>query len=230
MISNPFNLFCPYQHAWMRDASGIKLAEKSRRIGWTYADAFDATMSSNWSTFILTDANTGRFAGVTIYEEVQAGNEKGNDNFSLGHIRYAAAAAATRNMVFAEPPSPWFSVGIAAYCERYWNPIGKASDHKAIAKWTLDTLMKEGGKIDLKSYFDPFQGTRQSILQAGAVVGFLIDGQNKPKKVEEQWAKVRAGLAKPKDKGLLKDFLKLETLLGKDADKEFDAYIAAIQG
>lgn len=200
------------------------------QLGGQVNDAFDATMSSNWSTFILTDANTGRFAGVTIYEVLQAGNDKSNDMFSLGHARYAAAAAATRNMVFAEPPSPWFSVGIASYCERYWHPTGRAADNKNIAKWTLDTLMKEGGKIDLKTYFDPFQGTRQSILQAGAVIGYLIDGQNKPKKVEEQWNKVRESLGKPKDKGLLKDFLKLETLLGKEADKELDAYIAAIQG
>ena len=40
---------------------------------------------------------------------------------------------------------------------------------------------------------------------------------------------MREALSKPKDKGLLKDFLKLETLLGKEADKELDAYIAAIQ-
>src|SRR5438094_786795 len=41
----PFKLFCPYQLAWGADRAGVKLAEKSRRIGWTYFDAFDATIS-----------------------------------------------------------------------------------------------------------------------------------------------------------------------------------------
>ena len=45
MSTDTFKLFCPYQVAWMRDAAGVRLAEKSRRIGWTYADAFDAVIS-----------------------------------------------------------------------------------------------------------------------------------------------------------------------------------------
>lgn len=40
-----FKLFCPYQIAWGNDPAGIRLAEKSRRIGWTYYDAFDATIN-----------------------------------------------------------------------------------------------------------------------------------------------------------------------------------------
>src|SRR3954447_25498764 len=32
--------FLPYQLAWIRDDSPMRLAEKSVRIGWTYADAF----------------------------------------------------------------------------------------------------------------------------------------------------------------------------------------------
>lgn len=35
----------PYQEAWRRDESRLKLLEKSRRIGATYAEANDATMS-----------------------------------------------------------------------------------------------------------------------------------------------------------------------------------------
>lgn len=45
MSQEAFKLFCPYQIAWMRDPAGVRLAEKSRRIGWTYADAFDAVIS-----------------------------------------------------------------------------------------------------------------------------------------------------------------------------------------
>ena len=32
--------FLPYQMAWIKDDSKLRLAEKSVRIGWTYADAF----------------------------------------------------------------------------------------------------------------------------------------------------------------------------------------------
>lgn len=199
------------------------------QLGNGVSDATDANMSSTWSSFTLTDATTGRFGGATIYEVLQQGNDKANDNFSLGHCRFAVACAAVRNLTFAEPPSPWLAFAVASYCERYWVPSGSAKDNKAWGKWTLDTLMKEGGTIELKTYFDPFQPTRQSLLQGGAIIAWLIEGQ-KSKKVEEQWAKVLAGLKKPKEKGLLKDFLKLETVLGKDGQNDFDAHVAAIQG
>lgn len=42
MTSDPFKLFCPYQIAWGNDTAGVRLGVKSRRIGWTYKDAFDA--------------------------------------------------------------------------------------------------------------------------------------------------------------------------------------------
>jgi phage FluMu gp28-like protein len=45
MTSAPFNLFTPYQLAWGADPSGVRLAEKSRRIGWTFYDAFEALIS-----------------------------------------------------------------------------------------------------------------------------------------------------------------------------------------
>lgn len=32
----------PYQQAWMNDDAPMKLAEKSRRIGWTYVESYDA--------------------------------------------------------------------------------------------------------------------------------------------------------------------------------------------
>jgi len=201
------------------------------QLGNQVQDALDANMSSNWSTFILTDANTGRFGAVTIYEVLSPGNDQGNDNFSLAHVRFAAAAAAVRNLTFAEPPSPWFSFGIAAHCERFWaGPKASSRDTREWCKWSLGRLAKEGGPKDLKELFDPFDPSARSLLTAGAVIGFLTEAPNKPKKVDEQWAKILEGMKKPKEKGLLKDFLKLETLLGKDGGKEFDAYIASIQG
>jgi phage FluMu gp28-like protein len=33
--------FLPYQEAWLKDTSRMKIAEKSRRIGWTYVQAYE---------------------------------------------------------------------------------------------------------------------------------------------------------------------------------------------
>ena len=44
-LGSTFNLFCPYQLAWMREQAGMAFGEKSRRIGWTYADAFNETIN-----------------------------------------------------------------------------------------------------------------------------------------------------------------------------------------
>lgn len=33
--------FLPYQEAWLRDDARLKIAEKSRRIGWTYTQAYE---------------------------------------------------------------------------------------------------------------------------------------------------------------------------------------------
>lgn len=38
--SDPSGYFLPYQLAWIHDTSRMQLAEKSVRIGWTYADAY----------------------------------------------------------------------------------------------------------------------------------------------------------------------------------------------
>ncbi|WP_155300171.1 phage terminase large subunit family protein [Deinococcus kurensis] len=38
--------FLPYQEAWLRDESRLKIAEKSRRIGWTYVQAYEDTVDA----------------------------------------------------------------------------------------------------------------------------------------------------------------------------------------
>lgn len=40
----------PYQRAWMNDDAPLKIAEKSRRIGWTYVEAYDVTSQRFRST------------------------------------------------------------------------------------------------------------------------------------------------------------------------------------
>lgn len=39
-----FELLCPFQLAWLRDETPLRVAEKSRRIGWTWIEALGATM------------------------------------------------------------------------------------------------------------------------------------------------------------------------------------------
>ena len=56
-------------------------------------------MSSNWNTFNLPDPQTGRSIGVTIYWVLDEKNEKGNDDYSLGNVRHAAASACLKNMM-----------------------------------------------------------------------------------------------------------------------------------
>src|SRR6202034_4051626 len=41
------NLFLPYQRAWIADEAGVKVYEKSRRIGITWAEAFDAALTAS---------------------------------------------------------------------------------------------------------------------------------------------------------------------------------------
>lgn len=41
---NPFNLLCPYQVAWLRETAPLAIAEKSRRIGWTWTQALGVVL------------------------------------------------------------------------------------------------------------------------------------------------------------------------------------------
>ncbi len=210
----------------------VTAVDDYKQLGTNQApDAFDASMSTEWSTFIMTDATTGRIGGVTQYESIPGAesNKQATETFSLGHVRFAAALTAVRSMTFVEPPSQWFFVGVASYCERYWNPI-YPKDSGKIAKWTLDNLNSDGGLIGLKNYFEPFIAKHQTFLQAGLLVGYLTQCQTKAKKVDDQWKKCVEALKAPKNKDLEKCFLKLETVLGKDGDKELEAFAASISG
>ena len=39
--------FLPYQQRWIDDSSRLKIIEKSRQIGITYADAFDSVIKAS---------------------------------------------------------------------------------------------------------------------------------------------------------------------------------------
>lgn len=193
-------------------------------------DAREATMSSNWACFTMPDQNTGKTIGVSMYEVLDEKNEKGNDDFSFGHVRHAAAAAALKNMSFAEQPPPWFTIGVATYLERYWHPIyNTMKDRNRLSAWSASSLDKEGGMIQLKNYFEPFNVTKQTILQSGLIVSYLVNGAQSPK-VAEQWKKCLEAFKAEKQKGLEKGFVKLEILIQKDGDKEIDAYRQTFSG
>jgi phage FluMu gp28-like protein len=44
MTLDPFQLLCPYQLAWLRDAAPLAIGEKSRRIGWTWTQALGVVL------------------------------------------------------------------------------------------------------------------------------------------------------------------------------------------
>jgi phage FluMu gp28-like protein len=43
---SPHTFFLPYQQRWLADRSRLKICEKGRQIGMTYADAFDSVMKA----------------------------------------------------------------------------------------------------------------------------------------------------------------------------------------
>jgi hypothetical protein len=193
-------------------------------------DANEALMSSNWNTFNLPDPQTGRSIGVTIYWVLDEKNEKGNDDYSLGNVRHAAASACLKNMTWGEAPPPWFAIGVATYLDRFWHPVYQtASDFKKLGGWSARMLEQEGGMMPLKEYFEPFTVNKRSILESGLIVTYLVRGKPGPK-VEEQWKKCLEAFKAEKQKGLEKAFVKLEILLQKDGEKEIDAFREALSG
>jgi len=193
-------------------------------------EANEALMSSSWNTFNLPDPTTGRSIGVTIYWVLDEKNEKGNDDYSLGNVRHAAASACLKNMTFGEAPPPWFTIGVATYLDRYWRPDYRTqNDLKARSAWSARTLEAEGGMMPLKEYFEPFTVNKRSILESGLIVTYLVRGKPGPK-VEEQWKKCLDAFKAEKQKGLEKAFVRLEVLLQKDGEKEIDAYRESLSG
>lgn len=45
-MTTPASVLLPYQQRWIADESPLKLAEKSRRTGITWAEAADATLTA----------------------------------------------------------------------------------------------------------------------------------------------------------------------------------------
>src|SRR5262245_58652617 len=56
--------FLPYQSAWIRDKSALRICEKSRQIGLSYADSYDSVTKAG--------LKAGRNVWVMSRDEVQA--------------------------------------------------------------------------------------------------------------------------------------------------------------
>jgi len=87
-------IFLPYQVAWLNDRSPVKIAEKSRRIGWTFVQAFEDVrdiveekVPSVWFSsaddsaareYILYCADFAKIfnAAVSVFDETIFDNEK----------------------------------------------------------------------------------------------------------------------------------------------------------
>lgn len=62
-------ILLPYQAAWVNDESRLKIAEKSRQIGWTWATAYGLTRRKS---LILTAARTKLDAWISSRDDIQA--------------------------------------------------------------------------------------------------------------------------------------------------------------
>ncbi|MGH7967953.1 MAG: terminase large subunit domain-containing protein, partial [Limisphaerales bacterium] len=56
--------FLPYQRAWIKDTARLKLCQKSRQIGMSYADSYDSVVKAGVSP--------GRDVWVMSRDETQA--------------------------------------------------------------------------------------------------------------------------------------------------------------
>ena len=182
----------------------------------------DAAMSSTYACFSMQDPESASIVGVIHYTVLDETNQQANDNYTNFLVRHASAEAALRNLPLKEEIPRWFVTGVATYCERYWDPFNSKAG-PLLAQWSADNLNREGGVMKLKNFFEPFSVTRQTVLQAGMVVAYLQDS-TLDAGVKEQWEKVKALLATDHQKGLTKEFFKLETLLTKDAEDRFLDY------
>lgn len=201
----------------------VMKTEDYQQLGQNVQDNNDALMSSVYETFCVQDPNSGRFNGVALYTTVDESNKSNNDNMSRLILRHAAAESAIRNAGFTEQIPRWFQCGVGTYCSRFWDPF-VADGIEKLGGWSVGALHREGGMVKMKSYFDAFSISRQTILQSGLLVSFLMHGKL-PKKVESQWGKVREALKGEDAEVVAKEFVRLEIqLASKQAEEALESY------
>jgi hypothetical protein len=201
--------------------------ENYKQIGQAPQDNADAAMSSNYECFSFQDPNAARYIGVILFTVLDENNPEGNENFTRFLVRHAATEAAVRNMEMGEEVPRWFVTGLATYTERYWDPFYE-NGVVDLARWSCSALTRDGGVLKLDSFFEPFTVTRQTVLQSGLVLSYLLHGQDLPGDVQAQWDKVRNILASDDRKDLAKEFLKLETVMTAKAEEPMLMYMDSL--
>lgn len=200
----------------------VRTVDDYNAIGNSAQDDHDAVMSSTYPCFSFQNPETSQYFGVVNFTELPGAQQSQNEQYTAYLVRHAAAEAAIRSLTLKEEIPRWFITGVATYCERYWDPF-YPDGVKALATWSATNLNNKGGLLNLKSFFEPFTITEQTLLQSGLLISYLLHG-DPPKEVKEQLEKVREMIASKDQKGLAKEFLRFEALLGKEGQESFEAY------
>jgi len=207
----------------------VSKLEDYNNIGNIAQENDDALMSSCWGSFAAPNPETGRNVGVTMYSVLDPNNSATNDNVSRYLVRHAASEVALRSMKWDEDVPRWFVTGIATYIERYWDPW-HANAWKTLGGWSAGNLQGAGGLIKLSQFFEPFNVSRQSVLQSGLLISYLVHGQDMPPSVSKAWGEVQTLMGAEDQKGLNKAFIKLESALAKDGAKDIEAFHELLVG
>ncbi len=161
-----------------------------------------AAFADLWFDF---DAEVYRGMGVTYWDaEDQYGDNYGIHDarfaFGLSYVESIDPAITESEMVLAEGEvSPefaqvritahklprWFRWGAAAYASRWFvdNTVKAGGDAFWAKKWSAGNLSQQGGLLPMDDFFEfeasgGNENTAQLLLQAGAVVAYLVDGKN----------------------------------------------------
>lgn len=199
----------------------VRTVDDYNAIGQAAQDDMDAAMSSSYGCFSFEDPNSATYVGVVHFTVLDESQPEKNEQFTQYLVRHAAAEAAIRNVGWNEELPRWFVTGTATYVERYWDPFN-ANGVKILGAWSAQALNREGGLMKLQSFFEPFTINRQTLLQSGLLISYLTHGQL-PESVSEQWEKVKGIMVTEDQKGLAKEFLRLESVLAKE-EKAFQDY------
>jgi hypothetical protein len=106
---------------------------------------------------------------------------------ALGDMAMGVQAKST-SAFWAEKKIPrWLRYGAASYVERYFldKSVGDAGNARWSREWALSSLKQAGGLRDIQKVFDfklalaDQPGSTQLIHEAGLLVAFLLDGEDK---------------------------------------------------
>ena len=133
--------------------------------------------------------------------------------YTKGLIRHAAIEMYCRRLGLKEPLPAWFFKGFAAKEERFFHP-------KYIS-WSKAALIREGGVIKLKQFFDSFNFTAREIFNAGLVFAFM-QSDMAPQRVKDKLQGVLKAIKANKKIG--NAFAKLEQDMIR-SEKEFRKFV-----